>query len=136
MDKTEIRSAVDRILAESGVTGVEYSLEYRSDANYTDHEAPIVTAFRANAEEQLGHPVIPAYQWASSDARAYRAVGIPTIQFGPSNTIGIHSANETVDIADVAVTAEIYMGAICDLMGIPADADTQPDSDSAEGTAR
>lgn len=119
VNKEEIRSCLEEIIAESGVSGIEYTLDYRSDANYTDHEAAIVTAFRRNGEALLGQPVIPAYQWASSDAKFYRSLGIPTIQFGPCNALGIHSANETVNIADVAVTAEIYMGAICDLMGIP-----------------
>lgn len=118
VDKNEIQKKLDQLIAESGVTGVDYQLDYRSDANFTDHQAPIVMAFKNNGEALLGHQIIPAYQWASSDAKAYRNLGIPTIQFGPSNTIGIHSANETVDIADVAITAEIYMGAICDLMGI------------------
>ena len=118
VDKEEIRRCVDRIIEESGVSGVDYTLDFRSDANFTDHEAPIVTAFRGNGEALLRHPIIPAYQWASSDAKFYRAQGIPTIQFGPANAAGIHSANETVDIEDVVLTAQIYVGAICDLMGI------------------
>jgi hypothetical protein len=52
-----------------------------------------------------------------SDARDYRLLGIPTIQFGPSNTVGIHSYNETVQIQDVVTAAKTYIGAICDLMG-------------------
>jgi len=101
-----------------GAEGVEYELHYKSEANFTDHEAPIVLAFKKNAEELLGREVIPAYQWASSDARDYRLLGIPTIQFGPSNTVGIHSYNETVQIQDVVTAAKTYIGAICDLMEV------------------
>lgn len=116
--KEEIDEVLKRIMEVSGVEGVEYELHYKSDANFTDHEAPIVLAFRKNAEELLGKEVIPAYQWASSDARDYRKLGIPTIQFGPSNTVGIHSYNETVQIEDVVIAAKTYVAAICDLMEI------------------
>ena len=116
--KEEIDETLKQILEISGVEGVEYELQYKSDANFTDHEAPIVLAFKENAERLLGKEVIPAYQWASSDARDYRKLGIPTIQFGPSNTVGIHSYNETVQIEDVVTAAKIYVAAICDLMEI------------------
>ena len=43
---------------------------------------------------------------------------IPTIQYGPSNTVGIHSYNETVDIEDVKNAGQIYLLSLCDLMGI------------------
>lgn len=116
--REEIEVMLKRILEVSRVEGVEYDLHYKSEANFTDHEAPIVLAFKKNAEELLGREVIPAYQWASSDARDYRKLGIPTIQFGPSNTVGIHSYNETVQIEDVIVAAKTYIGAICDIMEV------------------
>lgn len=116
--KEEIEEVLKQIMEVSKVMGVEYELHYKSEANFTDHEAPIVLAFKKNAEELLGKEVIPAYQWASSDARDYRKLGIPTIQFGPSNTVGIHSYNETVQIEDVIIAAKTYIGAICDLMKV------------------
>lgn len=116
--KEEIEEVLEQIMEASGAEGVEYELHYKSEANFTDHEAPIVLAFKNNAEELLGREVIPAYQWASSDARDYRLLGIPTIQFGPSNTVGIHSYNETVQIQDVVTAAKTYIGAICDLMEV------------------
>lgn len=118
VDKEEIEKVLKHILEVSEVEGVEYELHYKSDANFTDHEAPIVLAFKENAQALLGREVIPAYQWASSDARDYRKLGIPTIQFGPSNTVGIHSYNETVQIEDVIVAAKTYIAAVCDLMEI------------------
>lgn len=116
--KAEIEACMKKILNVSGVSKVEYELDYISEANFTDHEAPIVTAFKKNAKALLGTEVVPAYQWASSDARDYRRKGIPTIQFGPSNTVGIHSYNETVDIADVLTATKTYVASICDLFGI------------------
>lgn len=118
VSKEEIEEALAHMMEVSKVTGVEYELHYKSEANVTDHEAPIVLAFKKNAEALLGKEVIPAYQWASSDARDYRKMGIPTIQFGPSNTVGIHSYNETVQIEDVITAAKTYIAAICDLMEV------------------
>lgn len=118
VDQEEIAACVEEIRRESGVDGVEFELDYRSMPNVTDHEDELVLAVRRNAEAFVGEQVVPAYQWASSDAREYRRLGIPTIQFGPSNTVGIHSYNETVEIADVITAAKTYVAAVCDLMGI------------------
>ena len=75
-------------------------------------------AIKKHAEALWQDDVLPAYQWASSDARDYRVKDIPTIQYGPSNTVGIHSYNETVDIEDVKNAGQIYLLSLCDLMGI------------------
>lgn len=114
----EVEKQIQEMLAESGVSGVEYELGCTMLANYTEIDAPIVEAIKKNAEALWCDQVLPAYQWASSDAREYREKGIPTIQFGPSNTVGIHSYNETVDIEDVEKSGLIYIQSLCDLLGI------------------
>ena len=113
-----LEEAVKKMIENSGETGIEYELDYHSEANFTDYDAPIVRMVHKNAEAIWGRTVLPAYQWASSDAREYREMGIPTIQYGPSNTVGIHSYNETVDIEDVKNAGQIYILSLCDLMGI------------------
>lgn len=118
VNKDEIQACIEEIRKESGVEGVDFILNYRSEPNFTDHEDPLVLSVKKNVEAFLGTEVVPAYQWASSDARDYRKLGISTIQFGPSNTVGIHSYNETVEIADVVTAAKAYVAAICDLVGI------------------
>ena len=118
VDKEEIRSCVEKIIEESGVQGIEYELEFQGMGNYTEIDAPIVDAVKKHAEALWKTEVLPAYQWASSDAREYREMGISTIQYGPSNTVGIHSYNETVDIEDVKNAGQIYILSLCDLMGI------------------
>ena len=118
VDKEEIRSCVEKIIEESGVQGIEYELEFQGMGNYTEIDAPIVEAVKKHAEALWKTEVLPAYKWASSDAREYREMGISTIQYGPSNTVGIHSYNETVDIEDVKNAGQIYILSLCDLMGI------------------
>lgn len=118
VDEQEIRDCVDNIVKKSQMEGIEYTLDFQSFGNYTEIDAAIVEAIKKHAEELWKIEVLPAYQWASSDAREYREKGIPTIQYGPSNTVGIHSYNETVDIEDVKNAGQIYILSLCDLMGI------------------
>jgi len=87
-----------------------------SEANFTEVSEPLVQTIVKNAEAVWHSKVIPSYQWASSDARYYRLKGIPTVQYGPANTEGIHSYNEDVDIEDVLNAAKVYSAAICDLL--------------------
>lgn len=115
---TDIEAAIDKLIADSGVQGVEAVYDWCAEANCTAYDAPIVCAVHRHAEEIWGETVLPAYQWASSDAKHYRELGIPTIQYGPANTSGIHSYNEDVDIEDVVHAAEIYMLSFCDLLGV------------------
>ena len=73
VDHEEIEEMVRRIIRESGETGIEYEAQWKSEGNYTDEDAAIVQTVKKNAEALWGIDVIPAYQWASSDAREYRA---------------------------------------------------------------
>ena len=61
--------------------------------------------------------MITAYQWASSDTRYFREAGISTIQYGPSNTEGIHNYNETVNVADIITASKVYAAIILSLVG-------------------
>ncbi|MBF7097463.1 ArgE/DapE family deacylase [Alkalibacter sp. M17DMB] len=118
VDIQELEEKIKSMIEKSGVEGVEYEVEWKNYGNSTPMEAPIVQAIKKNAEELWGIEVLPAYQWASSDARYYREKGIPTIQYGPSNTEGIHSYNENVDIEDVLNANKIYLLSLCDLLGV------------------
>jgi succinyl-diaminopimelate desuccinylase len=114
----EVERVVQSIIEKSGEKGISCEFQWKNEANYTVEEAPLVQALKKNAEKVWGIEVIPAWQWASSDAREYRALGIQTIQYGPSNTEGIHAKNENVDIEDVLNSSQIYLMTLCDLLGI------------------
>lgn len=115
LSSNEVVLNFDQILRESGIHGVSYSFE-ASEANYTEVSEPLVRTIQDNAESVWQQPITPSYQWASSDAKYYRLKNIPTLQYGPANTAGIHSYNEDVDILDVINAAKVYAGAICDLL--------------------
>ncbi|WP_066497385.1 M20 family metallopeptidase [Abyssisolibacter fermentans] len=115
----KIQDVVDKfedIMKKLNIEDVEYKFNWNSEANFTDVNSDIVKSAVENAEYIWGKKVVPAYQWASSDARYYRYANIPTIQYGPANTEGIHSYNETVDIEDVINAAKVYMGIFADLL--------------------
>ncbi len=112
----DIKGEVKNIIDDLDLTGIEYDFNWNSDANYTDVEEDIVKSAVNNAEKIWDKEVLPAYQWASSDARYYRYKNIPTIQYGPANTEGIHSYNENVDIEDIINSTKVYIGIIIDLL--------------------
>lgn len=117
----EVKSKVDDIIKEfknNGISGIEYEASWNSEGNYTDVDTDLVKAVTSNALEIWKEETVPAYQWASSDARYYRMKGIPTIQYGPANTIGIHSYNETVDVIDIVNSSHVYIGMMVDLLNI------------------
>lgn len=113
VDHEEIENAVKEMIEVSDVTGVEYELRWKSEANVTLDDSDIVKAIKKNAEAIWGITVYPAWQWACSDAREYRMQGVPTIQYGPANTEGIHGPNENVDIEDVINAGQIYVLSLC-----------------------
>ena len=107
---------LERIAKELGIEGLSYDFMWRSEPNNVSIRSPIVQSVKANAEAVIGRDVTTTYQWASSDARYYRMAGIDTIQYGPANTEGIHSYDETVDVADIIDATKVYVGAVIDLL--------------------
>ena len=116
VNKNEIVQVMDEITQD--IEGVTYKLEWLSDANITENESALVQSLQKNAEDVWKIKVYPAWQWACSDARLYRMHGIDTLQYGPSNSKGIHSPNENVDIEDVKNAARVYLRTFCDLLGV------------------
>lgn len=117
----EVLQKFDAIIERLGLTGIEYDYTWNSEANYTDVDTDLVKSVIANAEKVWNRRVVPAYQWASSDARYYRQKGIPTIQYGPANTKGIHSYNEDVDVEDIINSTKVYLGIMTDLLELYVD---------------
>lgn len=117
-DHAEIVAAVEAIVAKSGETGITVDYDWIAEGNFTSDTCTLVASYKKNVEAVWGIECLPAYQWASSDAKYYRDLGLPTIQFGCANNAGIHGYNEDVDIVDVVHTAEIHMLSLCDMLGI------------------
>lgn len=112
-----VKDKIDQIIAEEGMRGVTVEYPRCKDGACTDVDTDLVRSAVDNAQAVWGRKVVPAYQWATSDAKFFRYRGIPTIQYGPANTEGIHAYNENVDIEDVVNCAKTYMGILEDLIG-------------------
>lgn len=55
-------------------------------------------------------------QWASSDARHFRAYDIPVLQYGPAELNTIHGYNERVKVEQIILSAKVYAAAIIDFL--------------------
>lgn len=117
VDHEEVIAKVDEIIKKSGLTGITATYDNPRGGNYVSVNAPIVATVKECIKELLGIDMITAYQWASSDTRYFREAGISTIQYGPSNTEGIHNYNETVNVADIITASKVYAAIILSLVG-------------------
>ncbi len=113
----EVMAKVDEIIKKSGLTGITATYDNPRGGNYVSVNDPIVATVKECIKELLGIDMITAYQWASSDTRYFREAGISTIQYGPSNTEGIHNYNETVNVADIITASKVYAAIILSLVG-------------------
>lgn len=114
--KEMIDAKLEEIIRESGVKcDIEY-LRWQNGSR-TDVDSALVQSAKQNAEAITGRKIYLAYQWATSDAKYYRALGIPAIHFGPANNKGIHSYNEDVELIDIIKVAKTHLGILDDLMG-------------------
>ncbi len=111
-----VEDKIKETIEKYSLTGIDFECDWKAEANYTDAKSEIVEIVAQNAKQILGVDVTRTYQWASSDARYYRQKGIPTLQYGPANTEGIHSYNETVDVKDVIDSTKVYVASIIDYL--------------------
>lgn len=81
-----------------------------SEPNYISSDNKIVRTFEYQIKRLLNIEVDKTFQWASSDARYFRYLNIPTVQYGPATIEGIHSYNESVKIKDIINATKVYFG--------------------------
>lgn len=113
-DKAE--AALRRILGTQIKKGVaSYEVVNRTEPNYTSPKSPLITALRDNIQKTSDKDATIFVQWATSDARFFRAIDIDTVQYGPSVLEGIHGYNEKVKADDVVNATKIYLGTALDL---------------------
>ena len=111
-----IDDKLNEIIKHADVTcDVEY-LRWQNGSR-TEVDSELVQSAKRNAELITGRSMYPAYQWATSDAKYYRQLGIPAIHFGPANNKGIHSYNEDVELIDIIKVVKTHLGVLEDLIG-------------------
>lgn len=116
VDPQAVKDRAEEIIRASGIQGVHATYDSPRGGNFVSVEDPVVSTVCSCVKDLLGIEASPAYQWASSDTRYFREAGISTIQYGPSNTKGIHNYNETVNTADIVTASKVYAAMILELL--------------------
>lgn len=99
-----------------GITYEFRRIGFESEANYTLPDDPVCKAIVDNIAEISGHEAYGVQQWASSDARHFRAYDIPVLQYGPAELNTIHGYNERVKVEQIILSAKVYAAAIIDFL--------------------
>ncbi|RLG00702.1 MAG: M20 family peptidase [Thaumarchaeota archaeon] len=112
LSATEITSKIKKIVERYG----EIEFASAGEPNYTSPNSEIVKVVEKNVREIIRIDPKPFLEWASSDARHFRKLGIPTIHYGPAEMEGIHGYNERVKVEDLVNAARVYLGAAIDYL--------------------
>jgi len=99
-----IRAEVEEHLAARNLVLEDCNI---SEPNYTPPSATIARALEHAVEVVAGRTPEFILQWATSDARHFRAVGIPVVQYGPWGQ-GIHGDDEAVHVEHLIHCAKVY----------------------------
>lgn len=107
------------IQTELDMLELDYRIELfgiQSDPNCTSSEDPVCRSVTNAITYVSGEKSFGVLQWAASDARHFRAFGIPVLQYGPAYLPSIHSYNEKAPVEDVIRCAKVYAAAAIDFL--------------------
>ncbi len=112
--RDEVVREMRRALLQGGLTESDFELSfmYRHDASVLEPTHAMPQTLAASARD-AGHPLEVAAMTASCDAWSYNnLLDIPTVVYGPG-TLGVaHSVDERIEMAQIAVAAEILVRTI------------------------
>jgi acetylornithine deacetylase/succinyl-diaminopimelate desuccinylase-like protein len=98
------------------VTGPDGREEY-NPANMTPPDHALVGRVRAGLRDVTGREPELFVDWAgATDARLFRALGIPTVVLGAVGS-GFHGANEHARVDSLVTLARVYLAVAADLLG-------------------
>ncbi len=100
----EVEAEILRIAALHDVA-VEVTRRY--EASWTDPNHPVIDLLARNCREELGIEPVRNMRVGASDARHYRAAGVPTVVCGLT-PVNMGNADEHVDIDELAALGRIY----------------------------
>ena len=109
--ETQIAAALD------GMEGVSWHVLRRTEPSFTAPDAEIVRTVAEAAGEVLGRAPAVNMRVGGSDSRLFRAVGIPTVVYGPTpHNMG--GADEYAEIAELQAVAEVHAVAALDFLSV------------------
>jgi len=126
-----VLATLEQRFAAAGVPSPEIEVIASFDPYFTPPEAAIVRATSANSARVRGEASLPVLRLGATDARFFRASGIPTVVFGPK-AYNMGGPNEYVTLDDLAVVARVHAGVVVDFLYGEAGAD---DPDEPGGRA-
>lgn len=96
--------------------GISWRVLRRSEPSHTDPGHEVISRVAQAAAEVRGAAPAINMRVGGSDARLFRADGLPTVVYGPT-PFGMGGADEFVLVDELAVVAETYALAVWDLLG-------------------
>jgi acetylornithine deacetylase/succinyl-diaminopimelate desuccinylase-like protein len=103
----DVLRALEARLAAAGLADVAIEVLARFDPYCTPPDAPIVRAVVAASAAVRGEPTVPVVRLGATDARFFRAAGIPTVVYGPT-AHHMGGPDEYVTLADLITTARVH----------------------------
>ncbi|HLI27861.1 MAG TPA: M20/M25/M40 family metallo-hydrolase [Chloroflexota bacterium] len=102
-----VLEALEARLAAARVEEVAVEVLARFDPHCTPPDAPIVRAVVAASAAVRGEPALPVVRLGATDARYFRAAGIPTVVYGPT-AHHMGGPDEFVTLDDLLTTAQVH----------------------------
>ncbi len=114
----ETYNLVIDIVKKSGKEGLSLEqVSYWEPSVEKSEDSPAVKLVeKAIKKIDLDAKIHQVYFLAGSDAKFFRAIGIPTVLFGPGQPELAHSANEKIIIDDLLKAVKIYITCILDFL--------------------
>ncbi len=92
------------------IDGISWNILRRVEPAFTDPQSEIVGLTAHAAEQVLGHAPLVNMRVGASDARLFRAAGIPTVVYGPT-PFNMGGPDEYVLLDDLSVVAQVHANA-------------------------
>ncbi|WP_019421672.1 M20 family metallopeptidase [Paenibacillus sp. OSY-SE] len=108
VEPSQVLAEATRLLAGIGIETDLHPEGFQGLANWTPSTDPIVEELVQHICDVKQEEAYGVLQWASSDARHFRRVGIPVLQYGPAELSTIHGFNEKAPVQDVVDAAKVY----------------------------
>jgi succinyl-diaminopimelate desuccinylase len=114
----DCRWIIGRVREAIRASGVDCEVDVlmASDPTLTDPASDFVQLLRQEAEQVLGRTLHPAVRVGASDARLFRAAGVPTVVYGPAPR-NMGTRDEYVEIDELRTIARIYARTLAHLTG-------------------
>jgi succinyl-diaminopimelate desuccinylase len=110
---SEIEAEIERMVA--SVNGIECEISRRYEPSWTVSDHEMIQLLKRNCAEYLGTDPVVNMRVGASDARHYRAAGVPTVVCGLTpNNMG--AADEYVEMEELKKLGEIFAMAAFDYL--------------------